>query len=71
MGIAGRNATTGQMTRISDFELDSLPRNQKQTDWLDIGSRPDGGNWRLPLLVLACVHGNEYARTHAPGYQCP
>ena len=71
IGIAGINVKTGHMTRIRDFKLDSLPRNHKQTDWLDIGSRHDGGNWRPPLLILACVHRNEYARTHAPGYQCP
>lgn len=58
--------------RIRDFELGNLLRPGKQSAWLDIGRRPDGGNWRLPLLtvigaedgptllVLAGVHGDEY-----------
>ncbi|MCY3780257.1 MAG: succinylglutamate desuccinylase/aspartoacylase family protein [Chloroflexi bacterium] len=57
---------------IRDFEVDQLPRAGKQTVWLDIARRADGGNWRLPLLavigaeegptllVLAGVHGDEY-----------
>ncbi len=57
---------------IRDFELDELPHAGKQSAWLDIGRRPDGDNWRLPLLtvigaedgptllVLAGVHGDEY-----------
>lgn len=57
---------------IRDFELDELPRGAKQSAWLDIAGRADGGNWRLPLLtvigaetgptllVLAGVHGDEY-----------
>lgn len=57
---------------IKDFELDELPRAEKQTAWLDIAGRADGGAWRLPLLaaigskagptllVLAGVHGDEY-----------
>ncbi len=58
--------------RISGFDLDDLPRAGKQTAWLDIAGRPDGGILRLPLmtvigaddgptlLVLAGVHGDEY-----------
>lgn len=58
--------------RIRDFEIDQLPRGEKQSLWLDIAPRADGGNWRLPLLtvigaeegptllVLAGVHGDEY-----------
>lgn len=58
--------------RIRDFEIDQLPRAEKQSAWLDIARRADGGNWRLPLLtvlgaeegptllVLAGVHGDEY-----------
>lgn len=57
---------------IRDFEIDELPRCAKQSAWLDIAWRADGGNWRLPLLtvigaeagptllVLAGVHGDEY-----------
>ena len=57
---------------IKDFELDKLPRAGKQSAWLDIAGRADGGNWRLPLLtvigaeegptllVIAGVHGDEY-----------
>lgn len=57
---------------IKDFELDELPRAEKQSAWLDIAPRADGRNWRLPLLtvigaedgptllVLAGVHGDEY-----------
>ena len=58
--------------RIRDFEIDQLPRGEKQSLWLNIAPRADGGNWRLPLLtvigaeegptllVLAGVHGDEY-----------
>ena len=57
---------------IRDLEIDELPRGAKQSAWLDIAGRADGGNWRLPLLtvigaetgptllVLAGVHGDEY-----------
>lgn len=57
---------------IRDFEIDKLPRGAKQSAWLDIMRRSDGGYWRLPLLtvigadagptllVLAGVHGDEY-----------
>ncbi len=58
--------------RIRDFALKDLPRATKQSAWLDIAPRADGGNWQLPLLtiigaddgptllVLAGVHGDEY-----------
>ena len=58
--------------QFRDFALDDLPRASKRRAWLDIAPRPDGGNWRLPLLtvigaedgptllVLAGVHGDEY-----------
>lgn len=57
---------------IRDFELDQLRRADKQSYWLDIAGRADGGNWRLPLLtiigaeagptllVFAGVHGDEF-----------
>lgn len=57
---------------IHDFELDELRRAEKQSAWLEITGRADGGNWRLPLLtaigaqdgptllVLAGVHGDEF-----------
>ena len=57
---------------IHDFDLDQLPRGEKQSAWLDIAKRADGGAWRLPLMtaigsksgptliVLAGVHGDEY-----------
>ncbi len=57
---------------IRDFKLDELPPGAKQSAWLDIARRADGGYWRLPLLtvigaetgptllVLAGVHGDEY-----------
>ena len=57
---------------IRDFDIDKLPRGEKQFAWLDVCGRADGGNWRLPLLtvigadagptllVLAGVHGDEY-----------
>lgn len=58
--------------KIQDFNIDDLPRNSKAFDWLDVASRPDGGDWKLPLLyvtgqtegatlvVIAGVHGDEY-----------
>lgn len=57
---------------IREFKIDQLPPAEKQSVWLDIAPRSDGGNWRLPLLtvigaeegptllVLAGVHGDEY-----------
>jgi len=57
---------------IRDFELDQLRRKGKQSTWLEIAGRADGGKWRLPLLtvigaeagptllVLAGVHGDEF-----------
>lgn len=60
------------MTHIRDFELDDLPRAEKQSTWLDFAARDDGSSWRLPLLtvigaeagptllVIAGVHGDEY-----------
>ncbi|MEM7031200.1 MAG: succinylglutamate desuccinylase/aspartoacylase family protein [Chloroflexota bacterium] len=55
-----------------DFSIPALLRNQKETNWLTVAPRVDGGEWRLPLLtitgreagptlvVTAAVHGNEY-----------
>lgn len=57
---------------ISTFTIPTLPRNQKETAWLTVAARTDGGEWRLPLLyvtgaqpgptlvVTAGVHGDEY-----------
>jgi uncharacterized protein len=54
------------------LEVSRLPRGQKETTWLEVAGRPDGGPWRLPflyitgvssgptLLVIAGVHGDEY-----------
>jgi len=54
------------------FDPAILPRGAKTTTWLAVAPRPDGGDWRLPLLavrgrqdgptlaVLAGVHGDEY-----------
>ncbi len=62
---------------ISNFDLLALPRNHRQTCWLDVASRVDGGQWRLPvmsvtgathgpvLLVIAGVHGDEYEGVEA------
>ncbi len=61
-----------------DFrDLDRLPPGRKETGWLNVASRPDGGDWRLPflcvtgakagptLLVIAGVHGDEYEGVEA------
>lgn len=54
------------------FDMTQLPRSQKQSTWLTVAPRADGGDWRLPLLtitgaapgptlvVTAAVHGDEY-----------
>lgn len=55
-----------------DLDVSTLARGLKETGWLEVASRADGGNWRLPwlyvtgatagptLLVTAAVHGDEY-----------
>jgi predicted deacylase len=57
---------------LKNIDLAKLPRGAKQTGWLDVAPRPDGGVWRLPflyvtgkesgprLVVTAGVHGDEY-----------
>lgn len=57
---------------FENFDIPHLPRNRKETGWLEVASRPDGGVWQLPLLyvtgaadgptlvVTAAVHGDEY-----------
>lgn len=62
---------------FNEFDLPTLPRNHKQTDWLTVATRTDGGEWRLPLLyvtgaqpgptlvVTAAVHGDEYEGVEA------
>ncbi|OGG54430.1 MAG: hypothetical protein A3F84_06720 [Candidatus Handelsmanbacteria bacterium RIFCSPLOWO2_12_FULL_64_10] len=65
---------------IQDLDVSRLPRGRKETGWLKVASRPDGGDWRLPflcvtgaeagpaLLVIAGVHGDEYEGVEAiPG----
>ena len=55
-----------------DLDISALPDGARQTDWLTVADRPDGGAWRLPflyatgeaegptVLVIAGVHGDEY-----------
>jgi len=62
---------------FQNFDIPSLPSNHKQTDWLTVATRTDGGEWRLPLLyvtgaepgsilvVTAAVHGDEYEGVEA------
>lgn len=62
---------------FQNFNIPTLPRNQKQTDWLTVATRSDGSEWRLPLLyvtgampgptliVTAAVHGDEYEGVEA------
>jgi predicted deacylase len=57
---------------ISDFDVANLPKARKAFEWLDVAARPDGGQWRVPLLtitgaedgptfvVIAGIHGDEY-----------
>lgn len=65
---------------LGDLDVSQLPRGRKETGWLEVASRPDGGDWRLPflyvtgkadgptLLVIAGVHGDEYEGVEAiPG----
>ncbi len=58
--------------RFQELDISQFPRDSKASAWLEVGSRADGGNWRLPflyvtgatlgptLLVLGAVHGDEY-----------
>lgn len=60
------------MMHFADFDISTLPRSRKETGWLNVAARADGGAWRLPLLyitgatggptlvVTAAVHGDEY-----------
>ena len=62
---------------IREFDVAKLPANRKDTMWLDIASRADGGTWGLPLLyiagiaagpilvVTAGIHGDEYEGVEA------
>jgi predicted deacylase len=57
---------------FQELDVSRLPRNTKETGWLEVTPRADGGYWRLPflyitgaatgptLLVLGAVHGDEY-----------
>jgi predicted deacylase len=63
--------------KVEDFDLTQMARGRKQTGWLEISARADGGSWRLPLLtvtgaeegstllVTAAVHGDEYEGVEA------
>ena len=58
--------------RFQELNISQFPRDSKACAWLEVGSRADGGDWRLPflyvigatpgptLLVLGAVHGDEY-----------
>jgi predicted deacylase len=58
--------------RFQELDISQFPRDSKASAWLEVGSRADGGDWRLPflyvigstpgpaLLVLGAVHGDEY-----------
>ena len=60
-----------------EIDVSKLPRNTKETSWLKVTRRADGGHWQLPflyvtgptvsptLLVLAAVHGDEYEGVEA------
>ena len=60
-----------------DFNISDLPRHHKETGWLEVAARADGGAWQLPLLyvtgaasgptlvVTAAVHGDEYEGVEA------
>jgi predicted deacylase len=62
---------------LRDLDVSQLPRGRRETGWLNVTSRPDGGDWRLPflyvtgakagpaLLVIAGVHGDEYEGVEA------
>ena len=62
---------------LKDLDVSRLPRNTKETVWLEVAQRADGGHWKLPflyvtgstvgpiLLVLAAVHGDEYEGVEA------
>ena len=62
---------------LKDLDVSRLPRNTKETVWLEVAQRADGGHWQLPflyvtgstvgpiLLVLAAVHGDEYEGVEA------
>lgn len=60
-----------------DFDIAQISRPGKQSGWLAVAPRADGGTWRLPLLtvagresgptlvVTAAVHGDEYEGVEA------
>ena len=57
---------------IRDLDFSAMPAGTKDSRWLEVAARSDGGVWRLPLLsvkgrsdgptllVIAGVHGDEY-----------
>ena len=58
--------------RFQELDISRLPCDSKASAWLEVGSRADGSDWRLPflyvigatagptLIVLGAVHGDEY-----------
>ena len=64
-------------THLKDLNISRLPRNTKETGWLEVTPRANGGHWKLPflyvtgstispiLLVIAAVHGDEYEGVEA------
>ena len=62
---------------LKDLDVSRLPRNTKETVWLEVAQRLDGGHWKLPsiyitgstvsptLLVIAAIHGDEYEGVEA------
>ena len=58
--------------RFQELNISQFPRDSKACAWLEVSSRADGGDWRLPflyvigatpgptLLALGAVHGDEY-----------
>ena len=62
---------------VDQLEVGALGKGHRLTGWLNVASRPDGGQWRLPflcvrgkqdgltLVVIAGVHGDEYEGVEA------
>ena len=58
--------------RFQELDISRFPCDSKASAWLEVGSRADGSDWRLPflyvigatggptLVVLGAVHGDEY-----------
>lgn len=62
---------------LKDLDVSRLPRNTKETVWLEVAQRADDSHWKLPfiyitgstvspiLLVIAAIHGDEYEGVEA------